>query len=272
MIALDEIARLEESRLARAMADIATESRPFGGGVMARSEPGSWANYAVGFGLKGPVPREEIDAMPAWFEEKGIEPRLEVCPFADRSVLDALEALRFTVRQFEIIFYRELSPGLRSAPVVTPPKGLEVRPVDKSRRDELTAYARLAMSGFYPPGQAPSDGDVELAVRGSSLPRAVPIIAYVDGVPAGAGGLEISGEVATLYGVSVQPQFRGRGVQQAMIAERLNRAAESGARIATISSLPGSPTERNVRRMGFGVAYVKAVMVRPGPGLARIMI
>ena len=41
-------------------------------------------------------------------------------------------------------------------------------------------------------------------------------------------------------------------------------------RCATIGSLPGSPTERNVRRMGFHVAYVKPHLIRPGPGLKPI--
>jgi GNAT superfamily N-acetyltransferase len=65
----------------------------------------------------------------------------------------------------------------------------------------------------------------------------------------------------------VLPEFRRRGIQQALIAARLNYAAARGARLATIGSKPGAGTERNVRRMGFATAYTKPVMVRPGPGL-----
>jgi hypothetical protein len=55
-----------------------------------------------------------------------------------------------------------------------------------------------------------------------------------------------------------------------MIAWRMNAAADRGAKVATIGSKPGIPTERNVRRMGFSVAYTQPVMVRPGAGLVPV--
>ena len=73
--------------------------------------------------------------------------------------------------------------------------------------------------------------------------------------------------VWAFFGLRVLPEFRRRGIQQALIAARLNYAAARGARLATIGSRPGAGTERNVRRMGFATAYTKPVMVRPGPGL-----
>lgn len=75
-------------------------------------------------------------------------------------------------------------------------------------------------------------------------------------------------EVCALFGLSLLPEFRRRGIQQALIAARLNSASVRGARLATIGSKPGAETERNVRRMGFATAYTKPVMVRPGPGLS----
>jgi hypothetical protein len=41
-----------------------------------------------------------------------------------------------------------------------------------------------------------------------------------------------------------------------------------GCILATISSRPGIPTERNALRLGFTMAYTKVILVRPGPGLA----
>jgi GNAT superfamily N-acetyltransferase len=70
-----------------------------------------------------------------------------------------------------------------------------------------------------------------------------------------------------LFGLAVHADFRRRGIQQALIAARLEFARERGCRIATIGSRPGAGTERNVRRFGFQVAYTKAIVAQPGPGL-----
>lgn len=80
-----------------------------------------------------------------------------------------------------------------------------------------------------------------------------------------AGG----GRVVAMFGASVLPTFRNRGVQQALIAARLNHGIEHGATMSSIGSKPGIPTERNARRMGFQLAYTKVHVVKPGPGLMR---
>lgn len=105
-------------------------------------------------------------------------------------------------------------------------------------------------------------------MRAARHPRSVGVMAMLDGRCVGAGGMGLHDHVAALFGLSGIPEFRRRGIQQALIAQRLNIAAQMGRRLATIGSRPGASTERNVRRMGFQTAYVKPMVVRPGPGLA----
>ncbi len=272
MRTLSDIARLEETRLANAIKRIGDDVRPFAGGVAARSTPGAWCNYAAGFGFDGVVTRSELEEIIAWYHEKGIEPRLETHPFQHPETLAALEDLKFVTRQFEFVFARDLDAGEVVRPVVATPPELRVRLVDQSSPAAMRQYALLAMSGFYPPGTSPGEEDVRLAIKGASGTHSLAVIAWMDGTPVGAGGAEVVGEVAALFGASVLPEYRRRGVQQALLAERLNLAAQRGANIASIGSLPGAITERNVRRMGFQAAYVKSMLVRPGEGLARIAI
>jgi GNAT superfamily N-acetyltransferase len=68
----------------------------------------------------------------------------------------------------------------------------------------------------------------------------------------------------------VLPRFRRRGIQQALMAARLEHAASRGARFATIGARPGIPTNRNAMRMGFRLAYTKVVLVKPGPALVSV--
>ena len=82
-----EIALLEERRQARMLAAVTPVVEPFAGGVMGFHEPGSWQNQACGVGLDGLVEDAEIDAMVEFYRSRGVEPRLELSPFADESLI-----------------------------------------------------------------------------------------------------------------------------------------------------------------------------------------
>ena len=82
----------------------------------------------------------------------------------------------------------------------------------------------------------------------------------------GGGAMELIDDQCALFGMSTDISHRRRGVQGAVIAARLNYAAANGATLATIGAMPGIATERNVRRLGFQLAYTKVHLVKPGRG------
>lgn len=267
-----DIARREEARVALALSEMADESRVFAGGIMARGVPGAWFNCAQGVGLAGAVEAEELDGMVQFFEEKGIEPRVEICPFVDASLIDGLARLGFVLRRFETVFYRSLAVAEDFAPPYPALAGLTIEVVDKRDPAAAEAFARVCLSGFLPDGVEPSPDLLASAARVVPHARTVAIRAMVDGRCVGAGAMEFHEDLSALYGVSVVPDARRKGIQLAMMAWRLRKAAERGATMATISSLPGASTETNAVRMGFRVAYNKAVLVRPGEGLAPVEV
>ena len=112
------------------------------------------------------------------------------------------------------------------------------------------------------------DPSVEDRLRWTAeAPGFAATVAYVDGEIAGAAGSSYRGGVMSLFGTSVLPRFRRRGIQQALIIARLGRGLSLHADLASITSHPGIPTERNAARLGFQFAYARAVMVKRGPGL-----
>ncbi|MBL8759859.1 MAG: GNAT family N-acetyltransferase [Phycisphaerae bacterium] len=268
MIELRELARREESRQAEGVGEMAAESvRPASGGIMSRGAPGSWLNNAVGMGLGGEVLPGEVDALVEYHASRGVEPRIELCPFADEGFVRLLAERGFVPRIFENVFFRELRAGGEIRAVVTPPDGLVIQEVDTRDESAIREFAMTAMSGFLPPGYAVPESDMEAVIRSARNPKSVSLVARLGGVAVGAGSMAVRGDMAALFGLSVLEAYRRRGVQQALLAARLNIAVARGAALATIGSKPGVATERNVRRMGFQVGYTKVHLVRPGEGL-----
>ena len=53
---------------------------------------------------------------------------------------------------------------------------------------------------------------------------------------------------------------RNLGMQHALIAARLAAALAAGCDLAVVHTEPGSPSQRNVERLGFRLAYTKVTM------------
>jgi len=65
---------------------------------------------------------------------------------------------------------------------------------------------------------------------------------------------------------SVDPAWRRRGVQNALMVHRLRRARGLGACVAAVGSDPSIATGRNAMRLGFRVAYTKVSIGEPAAG------
>ncbi|MCA9291680.1 MAG: hypothetical protein KDA25_11175, partial [Phycisphaerales bacterium] len=108
MLDLPAIARLEEERIAVGVARVSDEAVPFAGGMMCFAGVGTWASQAYGVGMNGPVDAAEVDAMIDFYESRGCEPRVEVSAYAHQTLLDALAARSFVLREFASVLVRDL--------------------------------------------------------------------------------------------------------------------------------------------------------------------
>lgn len=259
-----EVARLEEARQATGTAEVALASEPLAGGWLAWGGPGAWANQACGLGLAGPVSEAELDRLVAFYVERGCEPKLAVCPFAHENLVAGLARRGFTLREFTNVLARDLAAPW-SAPAVA---GLELVPVDPADAAAVERFVEVSTSGFRPEGEPLSPVLRELTARVVRHPLSRSVLALVDGQPAGGASCELRGGCGGLFGASVLPPFRRRGVQAALLAWRLDDLRARGARLVTIQSTPGIPTERNAARLGFRPVYTKVYLALAGPGLA----
>ncbi|MBK8015169.1 MAG: GNAT family N-acetyltransferase [Deltaproteobacteria bacterium] len=86
-------------------------------------------------------------------------------------------------------------------------------------------------------------------------------LARIDGEPAGAAAANITDAIGLVNGASTRPDYRRRGIQQALLAARINHVAGRCEAMAVTSS-PGSASERNIQRFGFSLLHTKAIMIR----------
>lgn len=228
-------------------------------------EPGSWQNQACGVGLAGPVPGDEIDGLVAFYESRGVEPRIELSPFAHSSLVEGLGRRGFVVREFENVLYCELARATLELPRGWP-QGLVISRVDNRDSAAIDRAVLVTLAGFYPPGEIPAPM-IAACKTTLSQPTTEVFLAQIDGRVIAAGSVGFGDGVASLMGVSTDPAYRQRGVQQALMQARMELARERKCVVATIASRPGIPTERNANRMGFAMAYTRTVVAKPGEGL-----
>lgn len=262
-----ELARLIERKQAVAAAELALESQPLADGWLSYGGPGAYVNKACGLGLERPLTDAELDTLVAFFTSRGVEPRVELCPFAHQSFIDGLARRGLVLRYFVNVLVRKLTPGETLVPPSGWPDGVTVERVDPSDEVAVRQYVETAESGFLPEGEPVPELFMNLGLKAARKPTQDCFVARIGGEIVGAAGCDSRDGATALFGTSVKPAWRRRGVQQALISARLERGRERGSHLATVMSGPGIPTERNAARMGFTMAYTRVILVKHGEGL-----
>jgi GNAT superfamily N-acetyltransferase len=264
-----EIARLVERKQGTSLEGLAREVVPVAEGWMIFDAPGSPVNKICGIGLGRALTEAELDGLVTFFSERGSEPKVELSPFTPPALLEGLARRGFVLREFENVLVRELQAGGQPREMLPGgwPEGVSIERVEPTNEGQVHDYIQVAFGGFLPEGVEMPEALVEFGrkcarARGYDL-----FMARVGGEVVGAGGCESGEGVTLLFGTSVKASHRRRGIQQALMVARLERGQQLGSRLAVINSRPGIPTERNATRLGFGMAYSRAVLTKSGEGL-----
>jgi len=215
---------------------------------------GSPLTQGMAMGLRGPVSAGEIDAIEAQLCPAGVGSRqVEVCAFADPSLLTVLAARGYRVNEWQLVWTRQIT----EEPLEPPAPELDVRRVQPGE-EEL--YWRVTLAGALETEAVPSSA-IALLLPWSFAEGYESYLAWYGDEPIGGGTLSLADGVAFVNGSGVRPAFRRRGAQGALIRARLQRARELGFSLACSNTQPGTASRRNMERHGFSVAYPKVVMV-----------
>lgn len=221
------------------------------GGVFCLSDrafPIALLHRAVGFGTLGEATQATLDRIVRSYASLDLPARVEIAEgVVDPGVVRLLERSGFR-REKE----RHRIHVLQTSAV---PKGPSI-PRVSIRRARPAEFGRAVRAGFE------AGGDLGLLFERASAAqlraepeRAIGLVPVVGRQVAGSALLWLSPRVAGLYSGSVHKRFRGRGIQLALIAERVRLGLARRRRIFTSQTDGDDASAHNLRDMGFRPLY-----------------
>lgn len=206
-------------------------------------------NRVIGFGHDDPDPEGTLRKIVQFYKASGA-PRLfiQLSPFAPKSVIGILEANGFAYRNNWIKLHRstENIPKAKT--------DLDVRAVDSAAGED---FARVITDAFG----WPSAGSLLLS---SFVGREgwKHYIAYDGDTAAGTAAMYIHEEYAWVDFAATVADYRGRGVQSALMVRRITDAAALGVKHLVVETAEQTaekeaPSYRNMIRLGFEIAYTR---------------
>jgi GNAT superfamily N-acetyltransferase len=202
-----------------------------------------------GLGLFEPLTPAALDEIEQFFRERGAEVMHEVSPFAGAAVLDLLCARGYRPFEISSVLYRAVEPPseIRAA-------GTRVRVVGG---DEAQLWSDINARGWTHEHPEFEDFVRDSGVLVAAREFSPCFLAEIDGTPGAAGALTLHEGVALFGGASTVPEMRRRGLQGALLQERMRYAAERVCDLAMMVAEAGSNSQRNAERKGFRVAYTR---------------
>jgi GNAT superfamily N-acetyltransferase len=227
--------------------------RPALGGWAIDFGPGSPLSQVLFAGMEGEVSEEELADVESAFFARDVSTTVSLCPFAHASLVRILGKRGYRITHFEHTMMRVLSDADAAA---APVPGVRL-----AERADWPACTDVVCNAFFPEGDAPDSVrnlfELLFGAEGAGV-----FLAVRDNTIAACAGVTVTGDVAVLAGDGTTKPFRGVGLQSELIRARCAFARRQGCELATSSTAPGSTSQRNYERMGFRVAYTKALLTK----------
>jgi len=228
---------------------------PLAGGYLIYTGDGMPINRAVGLGVHGPVTPADLDLAEQFYRRRNLPPRIDVCPLADGSLLELLRLRGYRLEKFYSVLLYPLSEPAALNPA---PAGIRV---SRAGPDDAELWLKTVAQGFEET-DSPTQATLDILAPNFYTSHAACFFAWIDGQPAGGGGMYVHEGVAEFGGASTRPEFRRQGVQTALLYARLAAARVQGCDLAMALTSPGSASQRNIERVGFRLAYTKATLIQ----------
>jgi GNAT superfamily N-acetyltransferase len=263
---------MAEAQAAVDSAETLERLRP-GAGAAVEQIAGGFAVYcgtsspvtqAVALGLDGPVTEEQFARLEEFYRTRKEPVRVETCPLADASLVEQFGKHGYRVTEFSNVMARTLGSTYSAINARSLANGVVIEKIPTEQIDLWTLTVAQGFAEHYPV----TPEMLEVMKMFACGPKVECYLARVEGAVAGGATLAIRDGIAGLFGASTLPAFRGRGVQTALLEERLSRAVAEGCDLAVCLAQPGSTSQRNVTRQDFSTLYTRVKFERAWDGAA----
>ena len=211
--------------------------------------PDSPITQTFGLGLFEELTPAALDRIEEFFQSRGAAVQHEVSPFVSAAALDLLCTRGYRPIEISSVLFQPVQE--RPA---TSGDNITVRVIGA---DELPLWNEISLRGWtheHPELLAFMERMMALS---SARENSVSFLAELDGVPGAAGALVLHEGVALFGGATTVPEVRRKGLQVALLTERMRYAAREGCDLAMMVTEAGSGSQRNAERNGFRIAYTR---------------
>lgn len=210
---------------------------------------GSPLTQTFGVGLFEKLTAASLDVIERFFLDRGAQVDHEVSPLVGTAALSLLCARQYRPIEISNVMYRPTDkPGAEEQGNirvrVTGPEDAQLWIATSAKgwtheHPELLGFFLRSTTIFSAREQSPC------------------FLAEFDGQPGAAASLCIHNGVALFAGAATIPEMRRRGLQAALLQERMRYAFDHGCDLAMMVAEAGSDSQRNAERKGFQIAYTR---------------
>jgi hypothetical protein len=217
--------------------------------------------YAVFDGIDSPVTQTfglgmfegatdaALEKIERFFFERGAPVFHEVSPFAGVETYRLLSQHRYKPIELSSVQYRPVEE-----PETVPDPHIRARPIHP---EEAQLWSEISARGWSHEHPEFQSFLLDFAKIITARDDNACFVAEFDGVPGAAGAMSSHEGVALFAGTATVPELRRRGLQGAMLHERMRYAWEHDCDLAMMVALPGSESQCNAERKGFRIAYTR---------------
>ena len=202
-----------------------------------------------GLGIFEELTAATLDEMERFFFARGAAANHEVSPLAGVAALRLLCDRGYRPMEISSVMCRPVEPR--------PEAELDRIRVRAIAPDEAQLWADVSARGWTHEHPELLDFLLGFGAIAAARERSLCFLAEYDGTPGAAGALSIDNGVALFAGAATVPELRRRGLQAALLEERMRHAHEQGCDLAMMVAEAGSESQRNAERKGFRIAYTR---------------
>ncbi|MEK3886219.1 GNAT family N-acetyltransferase [Bacillus sp. FSL K6-3431] len=194
-----------------------------------------------------------LEKMLEFYNGRNIPVLFDLTPaYASSDLLAYLNKLGFNQVDFHTTLFKPVQLELNE-PLMNPQ--IYIREI---KGNEFDTFADIYTKGFQMPAFLKSGVAQNNEILFNNKHWTF-YLAFIDNEPAGIGVMYIKNRVATLAAAATVPTLRNKGIQTALIKQRIYQAYMKKCDLIVGQAKFGSSSQNNMERVGMRIAYTKAI-------------